>query len=118
MATVRKSLDEIKTSRPRIDRARLKTTTEADIRRHQIEDEEDPDAEPARLSWEATILPQAVRKKLGMTQEELAAALRIPVKTLRNWEQNRVKLDPAVRSLLLVVYKAPETVFQALADPA
>jgi putative transcriptional regulator len=55
-----------------------------------------------------------VREKLGMTQEEFAKALRVPVGTLRNWEQRRVGLDPAVRSLLAIVYKMPE-VLKALA---
>jgi putative transcriptional regulator len=43
-----------------------------------------------------------------MTQEEFAKALRIPVGTLRDWEQRGVGLDPAVRSLLAIIYRMPE----------
>jgi putative transcriptional regulator len=50
-----------------------------------------------------------------MTQEDFAKALRIPLATLRNWEQGRVGLDPAVRSLLTIVARNPEAAFAALA---
>lgn len=112
MAIVRKTLSEILASEPDVDYAILDATTEEDIRRHMIEDGEDPDR-PV-LGGELTILPEAVRYKLGMTQEEFAQALRIPVGTLRNWEQGRVKPDPAARSLLLAVYDNPKAVFRAL----
>jgi putative transcriptional regulator len=97
-----------------VDQARLDSTTEDDIRRYMIEDGEDPDA-PLPTDWELVVPPQIVREKVGMTQEEFAKALRIPVGTLRNWEQRRVGLDPAVRSLLAIVYKMPEAL-KALAS--
>jgi len=112
VAMVRKSLKAIEASRPRLDRAKFDATTEADIRRHMIEDGEDPDRAPA---VEDIYSPRAVRKRLNMTQEEFAHALRIPVATLRNWEQGRNAIDPAARSLLMVVTKRPEWVLRALA---
>ena len=39
-----RTLDEIRASRPKFDRAQIDATTEGDIRRHMIEDGEDPDA--------------------------------------------------------------------------
>jgi putative transcriptional regulator len=109
----RMTLDQIRASKPKVDRAKLDATTEEDIRRYQIEDGFDPDAEPGPV--EEVVLPQAVRRKVGMTQEEFAAALRIPVSTLRNWEQGQVKPDPAARSLLRIVYRNPEAALGALA---
>jgi putative transcriptional regulator len=44
-----------------------------------------------------------------------AALLGIPVATLRNWEQDRVVMDPAARSLLKVIDREPEAVLRALA---
>jgi putative transcriptional regulator len=38
------SLEEILAKNPQVDRAMVGATTEEDIRRHQIEDGEDPDA--------------------------------------------------------------------------
>ncbi len=44
-----------------------------------------------------------------------ARALRIPVSTLRNWEQGRVLPDPAARSLLAIVARNPKVALKALA---
>ena len=60
------------------------------------------------------MLPEAVRANLGMTQAEFAAAIRVPVATLRNWEQGRRRLDPAARSLLLLVWANPKAALRAL----
>jgi len=49
-----------------------------------------------------------------MTQAEFAAAIRVPVATLRNWEQGRRRLDPAARSLLLLVWANPKAALRAL----
>lgn len=38
------TLEEIKATRPKVDAARIAAMTEADIRRQQIEDGENPDA--------------------------------------------------------------------------
>jgi putative transcriptional regulator len=112
MALVRKSLDELRAQRPGVDRAKMDATTEDDIRRHAIEDGEDPDAPLAH--HELTIPARAVREKLGLSQEAFAKALNIPVGTIRNWEQNRVKPDPAARALLLILYRHPKVALDAL----
>lgn len=109
MAVVRKSLAEIKAARPKVDRARIKATTEADIHRHAAEDGN------AEFRSGALVLPpKQVRAQLGMTQERFAAALRIPLPTLRNWEQGRTLPDPAARALLMIVSKEPDIALRAL----
>jgi putative transcriptional regulator len=45
------SLKEILEQKPDIDQAKIDATTEEDIRRHAIEDGEDPDAEIPDSSW-------------------------------------------------------------------
>ena len=112
----RRTLEEIMASRPQVDHARLDASTEEDIRRHMIEDGEDPDAEllPFTEEWP----PAKIRERLGMSQAEFAAALTIPVATLRNWEQGRVRPDPAARALLTVVARAPEAALAALRPDA
>ena len=77
-----------------------------------IEDGEDPDA--ALADYKPNVLPTAVRQKLGLTQEAFATLLRIPIGTIRNWEQNRVKPDPAARALLLILYRQPAAALEAL----
>lgn len=111
MAIVRKSLDEIKASRPKSDRRRIAATSDKEIMRHRIEDGEDLDA-PQNFAPSARTL----RLQHGMTQEQFAVALHIPVATLRNWEQGRVAPDPAAQSLLTVFAKNPEAVLEALAE--
>lgn len=44
MARQPMTLEEIRAARPRVDPAKIAATTDKDIRRHQIEDGEDPDA--------------------------------------------------------------------------
>jgi putative transcriptional regulator len=96
MAIVRKTLEEILAMKPQIDRAKFDATTEEDIRRHMIEDGEDPDAE---YTLETSFTPCVIRARLDMTQEQFAQALGVPVATLRNWEQGRNAIDPAARVL-------------------
>jgi putative transcriptional regulator len=96
-------------------RRRMDATTEEDIRRHKIEDGEDADAEPGEA--EVIVPPQHVRKQLGMTQAEFASLLNIPVATLCNWEQDRFTLEPAVRTLLRLIYREPEAALRALRRP-
>lgn len=115
----RRALGDIMDAEADIDRQKLDATTEEDIRRYKAEDGYDfMPAHPAR----AVLPPGEIRKRLGMTQEQFAHALRIPVGTLRNWEQGRVMPDPAGRSLLNAVARSPRAVLEALRsghpDPA
>lgn len=109
---VRMTLEQIKATKPKIDRTKLDATTEDDIRRYQIEDGYDPDYEPGQVTL--VVPPHVIRKKLGMTQEVFAAALQIPLATLRNWEQGRTRPDPAARSLLRAVSRDPKAVLAAI----
>jgi putative transcriptional regulator len=73
-----------------------------------------------QLSTAIVHLPQpidvkAIRKQVGMTQMEFAAAFGISVSTLRHWERgDRMPQGPA-RVLLRVVATAPHAVLSALA---
>jgi putative transcriptional regulator len=111
MAIVRKSLDELRSEQPTVDRAKIAATTDDEIRRQAIEDGEDLDAPLDQ--FELVIPVHVVRRKLGMSQAEFAKAFHIPVGTIRNWEQNRVKPDPAARALLTILYRQPEAALKA-----
>jgi putative transcriptional regulator len=112
MAIVRRTLDHIRRVKARIDRTTIDATTEADIRRHMIEDGQE---ESDHSGFAPVIPPLVLRKRMGMTQAQFARALRIPVSTLRNWEQGRVLPDPAARSLLAIVASNPKAALKALA---
>ena len=92
----------------RVDRTRLEATTEADMDRHAAED----DAVPADDQWYPE--PGSLRRQLGLSQPAMAELLHVPVATWRNWEQSRVSLDPAVKTLLRVVLREPDAVRRAL----
>lgn len=110
----RMTLDEALARPLAIDRAKLEATSEEDIRRHMIEDGEDPDAEIDLAAFTEVFPPQEVRRRLGLSQGAFAAALRIPVATLRNWEQGRTRLDPAVQTLFRILAREPEAAMRAL----
>jgi putative transcriptional regulator len=49
-----------------------------------------------------------------MTQVEFAKILQIPVASLRNWEQGRVRIDPAARALFRILSRDPHHALIAL----
>lgn len=98
----------------RMDRAKLAATTEADIRRHMVEDGEDPDAPPPTYQRIPDV--QAIRERLRMSQEVFATTIGVPVATVRNWEQRRTGIVPAARTLLRILEREPDAVLRALAE--
>jgi putative transcriptional regulator len=59
-----------------------------------------------------------LRESLGMTQEAFAAAYRIPVGTLRDWEQGRKRPDAPARAYLMVISRNPKVVADLLGEAA
>ena len=54
------------------------------------------------------------REELGLTQEEFSARFRIPLGTLRDWEQGAAEPDQAARAYLTVIARNPKAVADAL----
>src|SRR5687768_8494479 len=103
MATVRKTLADVKVHPPALTaqrKARLQAMSDDEMER-------DARSEPDAPRWTDEQLDRAafgrkvrtIRKDLGMSQERFAAALQIPLATLRNWEQGRSAPDPAGKAL-------------------
>ena len=111
MAIVRKSLNEIMASRPDFDRLKMRSTSHEEIQRQIAED---ADTAP-ELTLEMLSDPANLRRRLGMTQERFAAALNVPIATVRKWEHGVSGIDPAARSLLILVARDPESALAALA---
>lgn len=55
----------------------------------------------------------AIRKELGLSQDQFALFMGVSVATLRNWEQKRREPQGPARSLLLVAAKQPRAVREA-----
>jgi len=51
-----------------------------------------------------------------MPQETFAKATGVSVATVRNWEQSRTSMDPAVQSLLRILKREPGAALRALAE--
>lgn len=57
---------------------------------------------------------KVIRRALGLTQEEFSARYRIPLGTLRDWEQGRSEPDQPARAYLKVIAVDPEGIAKAL----
>ena len=55
-----------------------------------------------------------IRRALGLTLEQFSDAYRIPVGTLRDWEQGRSEPDAPARAFLEVIAHEPEVTAKAL----
>ena len=58
---------------------------------------------------------RAIRRRLRMSQQEFARAYRIPLATLKNWEQGRRQPDAPAAAYLQVISKHPREARDALA---
>ena len=82
----------------------------------------DPDAQPLTSEQLAKMRRvsrvKTLRRRLGMTQAEFAAAFHLPITTLRDWEQLRSNPDAPARALLLAIERDPEVMRRLLAERA
>jgi len=58
---------------------------------------------------------KAIRRSLRMSQHRFAAAYRIPLPTLKNWEQGRRQPDAPAAAYLLAIKRRPKEVMDAVA---
>ena len=82
----------------------------------------DPDARPLKRADFARMkrVPRAkiIRRALGLSQEDFSARYRIPLGTLRDWEQGRGEPDQTARAYLEVIAAEPDVTASALERPA
>jgi len=103
------------------DWARLEAMTDAEV---LAAARSDPDALPLEDRRPGSVGParrvslaKRIRWGLRMSQTEFAKAFRIPVGTLRDWEQHRREPDQAARAYLEVIARDPKAVIAALRPP-
>jgi putative transcriptional regulator len=58
---------------------------------------------------------RAIRRRLRMSQMEFARVYRIPLATIKNWEQGRRQPDAPAAAFLQVIAKRPGEAREALA---
>ena len=91
----------------RIDPARVDATTEAEIALQEREDKAEALQDMARYT-------RRVRRRMGLSQTELARRIDVSPETIRKWEQGKRCPTGAARALLRVLDKAPETALRVL----
>lgn len=97
------------------DWAALRAMTEEEINAAALSDPDNPPLTPERQARLKRV-PQVkvMRGALRLTQEEFSSRYRIPLGTLRDWEQGKSEPDQAARAYLTVIAREPETVRRAL----
>jgi putative transcriptional regulator len=58
---------------------------------------------------------KAIRRSLRMSQHRFAEAFRIPLPTIKNWEQGRRNPDAPAAAYLLAIKRRPKEVMEAVA---
>jgi len=93
----------------------LRAISDGEINEAALSDPDNPPFTPERQARLKRV-PQVkvMRRALGLTQEEFSARYRIPLGTLRDWEQGKTEPDQAARAYLTVIAREPETVRRAL----
>jgi len=90
-----------------IDEKRVDATTDAEVLRHEAEDEVAAMADAARFA-------RRVRRRLGFSQAEFASRIEVSLETIRNWEQGKRCPTGAAKALLRILDRAPEAALAAL----
>ena len=119
MPIVRRSARQI--GKGRVNRERLRASTECEIARQIASDPDVPEMTAAELRRARRVynppVPnvKAIRQKLGLSQAEFAQRFGFSVRTVQQWEQGRTVPDRPARILLRVIETAPQAVERALA---
>lgn len=71
-------------------------------------------AQPSRRFEVSATDVKALREQIGLSQSEFAGLLRVSVKTIQNWEQDRRQPTGPAAALLKIVSTSPEVALKAL----
>ncbi|MCM5554518.1 DNA-binding transcriptional regulator [Pleomorphomonas sp. NRK KF1] len=72
------------------------------------------EASPAKLHVPAEINVRAIRRAIGMSQDDFASAFGFSVNQIRDWEQGRSRPLGGVRAYLLLIKSCPDDVRKLL----
>ena len=98
------------------EEAWLDARSEAEIEAAAVADLDNPPATPRELAHaRRRVNVGALRRRLGLTQEQFARRFWLPVGTVRDWEQGRSLPDAPARALLWAIAREPELLERALA---
>jgi putative transcriptional regulator len=105
--------------RGKTDWARVNAMTDEEVMAAALSDPDAQPLDPETLAKMRRVSPvKVLRQRLGMTQAEFAEAFRLPISTLRDWEQHRSVPDAPARALLRAIDRDPETMRRLLSEAA
>jgi len=101
------------------DRARLAAMSDEEVTAAALSDPDAQPLTPERLrEMRLGVRIKALRQRLGMTQEQFSETFRLPISTLRDWEQQRSQPDAPARALLMAIERDPEAMRRLLRNNA
>jgi len=97
------------------DWAYLASMTDEEAEANALADPDNPPMKAEQFKTAARMpRVKVIRRALRLTQEEFSARYKIPLGTLRDWEQGRSEPDQPARSYLKVIAVDPEGTARAL----
>jgi putative transcriptional regulator len=107
--------DESESQELRTDWARIEAMSSEEALRNALDDPDSLPLTPEQLSRLRRVPnPQAIRRAMGLTQEQFARRFEIAVSTLRAWEEHRLIPDSTAKAYLRVIERNPDAVVDAL----
>jgi putative transcriptional regulator len=101
----------------RTDWERLAAMTEEEIEANARADPDNPPISNEELKFFRRVVNvREIRKRQNLTQKQFSDRYRIPLGTLRDWEQRGRIPDGAATTLLRIIDKYPEIVLEVLAE--
>lgn len=108
----------IRPERTRTDWDRVNAMSEEEIWANAMSDPDNPPFDEAELNAEWAAHIRGLRESTGLTQMSFSDQFRIPLGTLRDWEQGVSRPDAAARAYLQVIERETEAVLRALSPRA
>ena len=98
---------------------RLRAMTEEEINAAALSDPDCPPLTDEQLSrFKRVNAVKDIRRRLDMTQAQFAETFRLPLATVRDWEQERSYPDAPARALLTAIARDPETMRRLIGGQA
>ncbi|HWU13680.1 MAG TPA: helix-turn-helix domain-containing protein [Caulobacter sp.] len=101
------------------DWGRLRAMTEEEINAAALSDPDSPPQTDEQLArFKRVNAVKDIRRRLDMTQAQFAEAFRLPLSTVRDWEQERSYPDAPARALLTAIARDPQTMRRLIGGQA
>ena len=106
-------------SMTKTDWDRLRAMTEEEINAAALSDPDCPPSTDEQLArFKRVNAVKDIRRRLDMTQAQFAETFRLPLATVRDWEQERSHPDAPARALLTAIARDPQTMMRLIGGQA